>query len=263
MYLVIGTNKSNNYWAGESMRRVLSFLFGLVSYLIFLASFLYAIGFVGDLAVPKTINAPVGEYSVGTALGVNLALLGLFAIQHSGMARQSFKEWWTNIIPGHLERGVYVLITSLLLFLLYWQWRPMPETIWSVESGLGAGILWAVFGLGWAIVLISTFMIDHFDLFGLRQVYLYWKGQAYEPIPFQTPGLYKYVRHPLMLGFILAFWAIPTMTAGHLLFAGATTGYIFVGIYFEEQALTERFGETYEAYRRETPMLIPGLKSRS
>lgn len=245
------------------MGRLLSVLFGGVSYLIFLASFLYAIGFVGDVAVPRTIDAPVGDYSSGTALGVNLLLLGLFAIQHSGMARQRFKDWWTTIIPEHLERSVYVLITSLLLFLLYWQWRPMPETIWSVESTVGAGILWALFGLGWAIVLVSTFLIDHFDLFGLRQVYLYWQGKEYEPIPFQTPGLYQYIRHPLMLGFLIAFWAIPTMTAGHLLFAVATTGYVFVGIYFEERALADRFGEIYEQYRRETPMLIPGLKGRS
>lgn len=241
------------------MRRVLSFLFGLVSYVLFLASFLYAIGFVGGFAVPKTLDGPAVETSFWGALAINVALLGLFAVQHSGMARPGFKEWWTSIVPEHLERSVYVLLTSLLLFLLYWQWQPMPETIWSV-SGIWATVLWAVFGLGWLVVLISTFMIDHFDLFGLRQVYLYLKNQPYEPVPFQTPGLYNHVRHPLMLGFLIAFWATPTMTVGHLLFSVATTGYIFVGTYLEERDLLRRFGETYEEYRAKTPMLIPGLK---
>lgn len=245
------------------MRRVLSFAFGLVSYLVFLASFLYAIGFVGDFAVPKTIDGPAVEPSFWSALAINLALLGLFAVQHSGMARQGFKEWWTSVVPEHLERSVYVLISSLLLFLLYWQWQPMPETVWSVEGGAGEVILWGLFGLGWVVALVSTFLIDHFDLFGLRHVYLYLKGQPYEPVPFQTPSLYKYVRHPLLLGFLIAFWAIPTMTVGHLLFSVATTGYTLVGIYLEERDLLARFGETYREYRRATPMLIPGLKGGS
>lgn len=242
------------------MRRVLSFAFGLVSYLVFLASFLYAIGFVGGFAVPKTIDGPAVETSFWGALLVNVGLLGLFAVQHSGMARQGFKEWWTSVVPKHLERSLYVLISSLLLFLLYWQWQPMPETVWSVEGGAGEVILWGLYGLGWLVALVSTFLIDHFDLFGLRHVYLYLKGQPYEPVPFQTPSLYKYVRHPLLLGFLIAFWAIPTMTVGHLLFSVATTGYTIIGIYLEERDLLERFGETYEKYRRATPMLIPGLK---
>lgn len=245
------------------MRRILSFAFGLVSYLVFLASFLYALGFVGDFAVPKTIDDPSVETSFWGALLVNVVLLGLFAVQHSGMARQGFKEWWTSIVPEHLERSVYVLLSSLLLFLLYWLWQPMPETVWSVEGGAGEAILWGLFGLGWVLALVSTFLIDHFDLFGLRHVYLHLKGQSYEPVPFQTPSLYKYTRHPLMLGFLIAFWAIPTMTVGHLLFSVATTGYIFVGIYLEEQDMAERFGETYREYRRVTPMLIPGLKGGS
>lgn len=242
------------------MSRTLSLLFGLVSYLVAQVSLIYAIGFVGGVVVPKTVDGPGASGSTTTAVIVNLVLLGLFGIQHSGMARKGFKDWWTEIIPEHLERSVYVLLSGLLLLLLYWQWRPMPEIVWSVEHPVGATLLWILFGAGFALAVGSTFLIDHFDLFGLRQVYLRWKGEAYEPVPFQTPGLYDHVRHPLMLGLLLAFWAIPTMTVGHLLFALVTSAYIFVGIYFEERAMVDRFGERYEQYRTDTPMLIPGIK---
>lgn len=238
------------------MRRGLAFLYGLICYVIFLVSFLYAIGFVGDVAVPKTVNT--GSASpVGSALVVNVLLLGLFAVQHSVMARDGFKKWWTNIVPQPVERSTYVLFTSLILLLLYWQWRPLRTVVWEVQEGWASALLWGIFGLGWLIVLLSTFMIDHFGLFGLRQVWSYLRGKEFEYPSFQAPGFYKYVRHPLMFGFLLAFWAIPTMTAGHLLFAVMTTAYILVGIWFEERDLIRRFGDRYRRYRRNTPMLIP------
>jgi protein-S-isoprenylcysteine O-methyltransferase Ste14 len=245
------------------IRRSLGFVYGVIAYIIFLASFLYAIGFLGNFVVPKTINGPGGGEGTAMALLINAALLGLFAVQHSVMARRGFKRWWTQIVPEPLERSTYVLISSLLLFLIFWQWRPMTGTIWNVEGTVGEIILWTVFGIGWAIVLLSTFLINHFDLFGLRQVYLYLQDREYEPLSFQTPGLYKYVRHPLMLGFILAFWATPHMTTGHLVFAGLVTAYVFVGIALEERDLIRRFGETYKAYRARTPMLIPWPKRES
>lgn len=237
--------------------RILSFIYGLVSYIIFLGSFLYAIAFVGDFWVPQTINTGPEAESLLQALLINAGLLGLFAVQHSVMARDGFKRWWTNIVPEHVERSTYVLLSSLILILLFWQWRPLPEVIWSVESEIGYYILMALFWLGWGIVLLSTFMINHFDLFGLRQVYLHLKDKEITPIEFKEPGLYKYVRHPLMLGFLIAFWATPHMTLGHLVFAVATTGYIFVGIWFEERDLIRYHGEKYKEYRDRVSMLIP------
>lgn len=239
------------------LSRILSFLYGIISYVIFLGSFLYAIAFVGDFWVPKTINSGPEATSLANALLINAGLLGLFAVQHSVMARDGFKKWWTKIIPKHVERSTYVLISSLLLILLFWQWRPLPDTLWLMESGFGYYLLVALFWLGWVIVLLSTFMINHFDLFGLRQVYLHLKGEEITPIKFKEPGLYKYVRHPLMLGFIIAFWATPYMTLGHLVFAIATTGYIFVGIWFEERDLIRYHGEKYRKYRKRVRMLIP------
>lgn len=239
------------------MSRILSFIYGALCYIIFLGSFLYAIAFVGDFWVPKTVNSGAGTSSMLNALLINAGLLGLFALQHSVMARQGFKRWWTRIIPKHVERSTYVLLSSLLLILLFWQWRPMPDIIWSIESGFGYYLLMTLFWLGWGIVLLSTFMINHFDLFGLRQVYLHLKQEEFTPLEFKEFWLYKYVRHPLMLGFLIAFWATPTMTLGHLVFAIATTGYIFVGIWFEEKDLIQFHGEKYQYYRERVRMIIP------
>ncbi len=238
------------------MGRIIVLLYGIVSYVIFLVSFLYTIGFLGRVVVPKHINSGP-ETSPVSALIINSVLLSLFAIQHSGMARRSVKEKLKAVIPDLAERSTYVLLSSLLILLLVWQWRPMTDPVWKVQTQFGTALIYGIFGLGWVIVLTGTFMIDHFDLFGLRQVYCYYKEEPREPISFQAPYLYKYVRHPLMLGFTIAFWATPLMTTGHLLFATATTGYILLGIYFEERALKERFGEQYEKYREQVPMLLP------
>lgn len=237
------------------MGRILSLVYGGVVYLVFLGVFLYAVGFVGGFLVPRTVDSGPSA-ALGTALLIDVGLLLLFALQHSVMARRWFKERWTRIVPRHLERSTYVLIASLVLALIFWQWRPVPGTVWSV-SGAGATVLWSVFALGWIVVLVTTFLIDHFNLFGLRQVWLHFRGEPYEPPRFQKPGLYRFVRHPLYLGFLLAFWAIPEMTVGHLLFAAATTGYILLAIQFEERDLIRYHGEAYAEYRERVPMLLP------
>ncbi len=241
------------------MHKVSAFIYGIISYAVFFLSFLYAIGFVGNLVVPKGIDSGV-EVSAAESLTVNLILLGLFAVQHTIMARPAFKRWWTKIIPEEVERSTFVLVASLLLFLLYWQWRPMPAVIWSVENPVGAMILHGIFWLGWIMVLLATFMIDHFDLFGLRQVYLPMVNREYTHVEFKTTMFYRFIRHPIMLGFIIAFWATPHMTAGHLLFAIATTGYILIGLQFEEHDLKCIIGKDYEEYSQRVPMLIPCMK---
>jgi protein-S-isoprenylcysteine O-methyltransferase Ste14 len=235
---------------------IAAFLYGTLSYTIFLASFLYAVGFVGNELVPKSIDTPPAG-AMPEAFLIDLLLLGLFALQHSTMARPWFKKRWTKIVPKSVERSTYVLISSLLLALLFWKWQPITQTIWEVNSPAGRGVVHALFWLGWLLVLSSTFMINHFDLFGLRQVYLRLKSEPYTPLPFVQVALYRFVRHPIMLGFLIAFWSTPSMTFGHLLFAGATTGYIFIGIFLEERDLRKAHGEAYERYRRETSMILP------
>jgi len=241
--------------------RVVVFAYGLACYLVFFATFLYAIGFIGNWVVPKTMDSgPQGPF--GTALIVDALLLGIFAVQHSLMARQSFKRALTRLVPEAAERSTYVLMSSLALILLFWQWRPMGGVLWDVQDTTLRVALSAVYLGGIGIVLVSTFLINHFDLFGLRQVWVHLKGGNYEPLPFRTPGPYRHVRHPLYVGWLITFWVTPTMTGAHLLFAIATTAYILVAIRFEEKDLVRFHGSHYENYRRTVPMIVPSLRPK-
>jgi len=238
------------------MGRSLAVVYGVLCYALFFVTFLYAIGFVGNLVVPKAIDS--GDPSGFVAsLVINLLLLGIFAVQHSLMARPGFKKWWTQFVPVPLERSTYVLLSSLALVLLFWLWRPLPDVIWHVDNAAGRMLLMGLFWIGWLTVLGSTFMISHFDLFGLRHVWLHFRRQEYHHPNFTLNYLYKFIRHPLMLGFLIAFWATPHMSLGHLLFTIATTGYILIGIHLEERDLRQILGKDYEDYRNRVPMLFP------
>lgn len=239
------------------MYRTAALLYGALCYLAFFLTSVYSVGFVGDFWVPKSIDSGSPHAPATTALGVDGLLLGIFALQHSVMARPGFKRWWTRLLPASIERSTYVLLSSLALMLLFWQWQPMPAAIWDAGGSMAATVLTALFWLGWLVVVLSTFMISHWDLFGLRQVLLNWQGETYRHPPFTTRGLYKWVRHPIMLGFVIAFWATPMMTLGHLLFAFAMTGYILIALRLEERDLIEQIGQAYMEYRKRVPMLLP------
>jgi methanethiol S-methyltransferase len=243
------------------LKRVLFFAYGSLSYLIFFATFLYAIGFVGNFGVATTLDGPASG-PLWVAVAIDVALLTLFAVQHSVMARPWFKERWTRVVPTPIERSTYVLFSSLALVALFWLWRPLGGAIWTVEDPTGQLVLRGLFAFGWALVLVSTFLINHFDLFGLRQVWLYLLGRPYTHLRFGTPGPYRLVRHPLYVGWFFAFWMTPTMSLAHLLFAVATTAYILIAIQFEERDLVREHGEAYEQYRRSVPMLVPFARRR-
>jgi protein-S-isoprenylcysteine O-methyltransferase Ste14 len=245
---------------GNLFVRTLAFLYGLIAYAVFFVTFLYAIGFVENLMVPTSIDTGIATPTL-TALVINLALMSVFAIQHSVMARKQFKRWRTQFVPASVERTTYVLCASLALALLLWQWRPMPAVVWHVANPHIALALTALSFLGWLIVLTSTFLINHFELFGLHQVANNLSGRPMPAPQFREPLYYRFVRHPIYLGFIIAFWAAPTMTAGHLLFAAVTTAYILVGIQLEERDLVDLFGDQYRAYKSRVSMLVPWRKS--
>jgi methanethiol S-methyltransferase len=243
------------------MKRLSIFIYGVVCYAVAFVTLLYAIGFVGNLWVPKSIDS-VREVPFAAALLTDLALLGVFAIQHSVMARPAFKRWWTRIVPESAERSTYILFASLALIALFILWEPLGGAVWDVTAPVGKALLYAAFAFGWVLVFAATFLINHFDLFGLRQIWLQLRGQPYRPLPFKTPAVYRYVRHPLYVGLIFGFWATPTMTLTHLVFAIATTAYILIAIRLEERDLIEAHPE-YEAYTRRVPMLVPFTKRRS
>ena len=245
--------------ATSSFSRAMTGIYGGVAYVLFFVTFTYAAGFLGNVLVPKSIDS--GEPGpFWTSAIINVALLGLFGIQHSVMARPGFKRMWTKIVPKPVERSTFVLFSSMCLMLLYWQWQPMTEAVWTVEGGVARGVVCAVCVMGWMVVFLSTLMISHFDLFGLRQVFLYMTGQKYTPLGFQVNGFYKYVRHPIMVGFMIAFWATPDMTVGHLLFAGVSTAYIMVALQLEERDLIRQIGTAYIDYKRRVYGLIPMRK---
>jgi methanethiol S-methyltransferase len=238
--------------------RSLALGYGTLAYLVFFVTFLYAIGFVSQYVVPKTINSGQPA-SIGMAVLIDLLLMSVFAVQHSGMARQGFKRLFAKFASPVIERSSYVLLASLTLLLLFWQWQPIPAVVWDIDNPIVAGIVTAGGFFGWLVVLYSKLLISHFELFGMTQVINHFAGRVVAPIEFKTPGLYRFVRHPIYLGFIIAFWCVPTMTIGHLLFAAVTTAYIFVGIHLEERDLVALFGDKYRRYRERVAMLVPGL----
>jgi methanethiol S-methyltransferase len=243
------------------MKRVPVFLYSVASYAFFFAVFLYAVGFIGNIWVPKSMDS-AREVSLATALGINLGLLGLFAVQHSVMARPAFKRWWTRIIPQPAERSTYVLFSSLALVALFWFWQPMGGVIWNVQSKAGIYTAYGIFAAGWLLLLYSTFCINHFDLFGLRQAWLHMLGKPYVQLKFRTPWLYRQVRHPLYVGWLMIFWATPTMTVAHLVFAVMTTAYILLAIRWEERDLIDEHPE-YLEYRKKVPMLVPRIRRKA
>jgi protein-S-isoprenylcysteine O-methyltransferase Ste14 len=242
------------------MSRFAILAYGVFCYVMFLGIFVYAIGFIGNFIVPVSLDsAPRG--TLINAVIVNLLILAVFAIQHSGMARPTFKQWWTKYIPEPIERSTYVLCSNLAMILFYWQWQPMEGVVWDIQNGVGRVALTFVFACGWATILATTFLINHFDLFGLRQVWLHFRGQSYTQLEFGAPGLYRYVRHPLYVGWLMVFWGAPTMSSAHLLFALATTGYILFAIQLEERNLVD-FLPGYANYRSRVPMLVPKFPSK-
>lgn len=244
------------------MKKFAFLLYGIISYVAFFGTILYAIGFVGNLFVPKSIDGDPGKPLLPAIL-INAGLLLLFALQHSIMARPGFKRWFTKYIPAPLERSTFVLLASLCLMLMMWQWQPIGGVIWTVENETAKTILLVLYLIGWGIVFISTFLINHFDLFGLRQVWLYFIGKPYTQLPFRVPVFYRFVRHPLYLGFLIAFWSASTMTAAHLLFAVLTTSYILTAIQLEERDLVTTFGDKYRSYKKWVPMIIPFMKRKT
>lgn len=240
------------------MKRIIAFTYGTACYLVFLATFLYGVAFIGNISLSKSIDG-TATVPLGQALLINTLLLGLFAMQHSVMARPGFKQWWTRLVPKPVERSTYVLFSSLALLLLFQAWQPMGGTVWEVKDPILRVAIYGLFAGGWLLILVATFLINHFDLFGMRQVWLYLKHQPYTPLKFATPGLYRYVRHPLYVGWLLTFWATPTMTTAHLVFAVATTAYILIAIRWEERDLIDAHGMAYTQYRKEVPMLIPAV----
>jgi protein-S-isoprenylcysteine O-methyltransferase Ste14 len=246
----------------ESLNRALVLVYGVVVYALSMATLAYAVGFVADLGVPKSINSGV-EGPVGEALVVNLLLLSLFALQHSGMARQGFKRWWTRWVPTSIERSTYGLATCVAFVLLYWLWRPMTGVVWSVESPIAWAGLEALYWAGWGIVVLATFMVGHFDLFGLRHAWLRWRRKPYTELKFRAVGFYKFVRHPIQTGLVIAFWAAPHMTVGRLIFAAVSTAYIIVALkLFEERDLVKAFGDTYRRYQAQVGMFLPRRRYR-
>jgi protein-S-isoprenylcysteine O-methyltransferase Ste14 len=244
----------------KMMNRLFSLVYGVLIYVVFLATLAYAVCFIGDIAVPKTIDSGA-ESPLLLAIAIDTLLLGIFAIQHSVMARQGFKRVWTQVVPKHLERPTYVLAASLVLILLLWQWRPIPQLVWELR-GIAATTLSITFWLGWALLLVSTFLINHFELFGLKQVWTHFGQRERKEATFRTPALYKIVRHPLYLGFVISFWSASRMSVGHLIFSIACTGYILLGIYFEERDLVKTHGHAYRSYRERVPMLVPFCKGK-